>query len=117
MVEKLTTNVPYNAKVTCLSAMGGNGWCQKEAKPWLAQAIEAAGQAFFDKPAASYGEGGSIPFLKELEDMYPQTQIVAFGVGGPLSNAHAPNEMIDIAYARKLTCALSHIISDCATTE
>ena len=46
MVEKLTTNVPYNAKVTCLSAMGGNGWCQKEAKPWLAQAIEAAGQAF-----------------------------------------------------------------------
>ena len=47
--------------------------------------------------------------------MYPSTQIIAFGTGGPLSNAHAPNEMLDIEYARKLTCALSHIISDCAT--
>ena len=29
MIEKLTTNVPYNAKVTVKAAHGGNGWCQK----------------------------------------------------------------------------------------
>ena len=27
MTEKLTTNVPYNAKATIINSMGGNGWC------------------------------------------------------------------------------------------
>lgn len=115
MVEMLTTDVPYGAKVTANITNGGNGWCQKEPQEWLGAAIEQAGQAFFDKPAASYGEGGSIPFLNELEEVYPETQIIAFGVGGPYSNAHAPNEMLDLPYAKKLTCAISHIMSSCAT--
>ncbi len=80
----------------------------KEYYPWLDQAIKKAGVDFFDgKPSASYGMGGSIPFLSELEKMYPQTQIVAFGLLGPNSNAHGPNEMINLPYAKKLTCALT----------
>jgi len=62
-VQTVTTNVPYNAKVTAKLTKGSTGWCQKELAPWLAQAIAQAGSTFFDKPAASYGEGGSIPFL------------------------------------------------------
>lgn len=58
--------------------------------------------------------GGSIPFLSELETMYPATQIVAFGVLGPKANAHGPNEMINLPYAKKLTCALAHVIADAA---
>lgn len=54
--------------------------------------------------------GGSIPFLAELEKMYPQTQIVALGLLGPGANAHAPDECINLTYAKKLTCSLSHII-------
>ena len=46
----------------------------REPEQWLGDAINQAGAAFFDgKPTASYGEGGSIPFLKELEGLYPQT--------------------------------------------
>jgi len=55
--------------------------------------------------------GGSIPFLSELEKMYPETQIVAFGLLGPNSNAHGPNEMLNLTYAKKLRCALSHVIA------
>jgi len=115
LIEKLTKNVPYNAKVTITGSNNGDGWCQKVPTEWLSQAIEDAGQAFFDLPSGSYGEGGSIPFLKELENKYPKTQIVAFGVGGPYSNAHAPNEMIEIEYAKKLTCSLAHVLADCTT--
>lgn len=108
---KLTTDVPYNAQVTILRAACGWGWCMRDPEAWLKTAIESAGSAFFDgKPAGSYGEGGSIPFLKELEILYPQTQIIALGVGGPGSNAHAPNEMIHLPYTKKVTCALAHII-------
>jgi acetylornithine deacetylase/succinyl-diaminopimelate desuccinylase-like protein len=70
--EKVTTNVPYNAEVTILNSGGGPGWCMREPEPWLHKAIHEAGEAFFDgKPTGSYGEGGSIPFLKELEVLYP----------------------------------------------
>lgn len=107
---KLTTDVPYNAKVTLKGGHAGAGWCMKELQPWLDGAIKQAGSDFYGKPAGSYGMGGSIPFLSELEKMYPATQIVALGVLGPGSNAHGPNEMIDLAYTQKLTCALAHIL-------
>lgn len=74
MVEKLTTNVPYNAKVTLGGGHAGRGWCMKELPPWLMAACNAAGAEFYDgKPAGSYGMGGSIPFLSELGKMYPET--------------------------------------------
>lgn len=109
--KKLTTDVPYGAKVTLKGGHTGSGWCMKDLHPWLDAQIKKSGTDFFEgKPAGSYGMGGSIPFLSELEKMYPQTQIVAFGLLGPNSNAHGPNEMINLTYAKKLTCALSHVM-------
>ena len=55
--------------------------------------------------------GGSIPFLAELEKIYPQTQIVAMGVLGPGANAHAADENINLPYSKKVTCAVSHIMA------
>ena len=73
MTQKLTTDVPYNAKVTLHGGHAGSGWCMKELYPWLDAAVKKAGQDFYDVPAGSYGMGGSIPFLSELEKMYPTT--------------------------------------------
>ena len=114
LTEKLTKDVPFNAKVTIIGTNGGNGWCMKVLDKWLEDSIQEAAHAFFEKPAGSYGDGGSIPFLKELGNKYPDTQIVALGVGGPYSNMHAPNEMLELTFAKKLTCSLSHILSGCA---
>jgi len=109
--KKLTENVPYNCKVTATGDHNGYGWCAKEYEGWLQAGIDKAGADFFGgKKTGSYGMGGSIPFLAELEKMYPQTQIVALGLIGPQSNAHAPDECINLTYAKKLTCSLSHII-------
>jgi len=66
MVEKLTTNVPYGAKVTIGGGHGGSGWCMKEPPAWLNAAVKTAGAEFWGKPSGSYGMGGSIPFLNEL---------------------------------------------------
>ena len=74
MTKALTENVPYNAKVTLHGGHVGSGWCMKDLKPWLMDAIKQAGSDFYDgKPSGSYGMGGSIPFLSELEKMYPET--------------------------------------------
>jgi acetylornithine deacetylase/succinyl-diaminopimelate desuccinylase-like protein len=113
--SKLTTDVPYGAKITLAGGHTGSGWCMNDLHPWLDASIKKAGTDFYDgKPSGSYGMGGSIPFLSELEKMYPQTQIVAFGLLGPNSNAHGPNEMINLTYAKKLTCALSHVMQAAA---
>lgn len=67
MTEKLTKNVPYNAKVTLSGGHCGNGWSMKELSPWFLESIKKAGADFFDgKETASFGMGGSIPFLNEL---------------------------------------------------
>lgn len=109
--KKLTENPPYNAKVTVSGGHDGQGWCQREYDEWLTAGIKQAGADFFDgKPTGSYGMGGSIPFLALLEKIYPQTQIVGLGLIGPNANAHAPDEAINLAYAKRLTCSVSHII-------
>jgi acetylornithine deacetylase/succinyl-diaminopimelate desuccinylase-like protein len=43
---------------------------------------------------------------------FPETQFVITGVLGPHSNAHGPNEFLDIAYARKLAVAVASILAD-----
>jgi len=64
MNKILSENVPYNAKVHLHGDHAGSGWSMKELEPWLMEAIQKAGQDFFQKETGSYGEGGSIPFLK-----------------------------------------------------
>jgi len=68
MVQKLTTDVPYKAKVNVLAVNNGPGWLMKELPKEVMDPISKAGADFFDgKPTALYGEGGTIPFLSELE--------------------------------------------------
>lgn len=117
MMNILTKDVPYNAKVTLHGGHAGNGWCKKEYTEWLETALQEAGQMYYGKPTGSYGMGGSIPFLSELGKMYPSTQIVALGLIGPNSNAHGPNEMIHLGYAKKLTCSLTHILEAAGKTK
>lgn len=114
MVKKLTENPPENVQIKVLNKASGNGWCMKVLEKWLSDAIESAGQTFYGKPAGSYGDGGSIPFLCELGRKYPETQIIALGIGGPFSNMHGPNEMLELTYVKKLTCSLAHILAGCA---
>lgn len=118
LTKKLTTDVPYNLKVEVSGGHAGQGWCMKAMEPWLESAVRNAGSDFFDgKDTGTYGMGGSIPFLCELGKMYPAATILAFGLIGPNANAHAPNECINLTYAKKLTCALSHLIAEVGKKE
>ena len=94
-----------------LTTDDGNGWCMKEPADWLSSTLHHVAREFYEgKDFGSYGMGGSIPFLSQLGGLYPKTFIIALGLIGPNANAHAPNECINLAYAKKLTCAMSHIL-------
>jgi acetylornithine deacetylase/succinyl-diaminopimelate desuccinylase-like protein len=108
----LEAGPPYGAQVAFDAARGENGWNAPSLAPWLATALDKASNAAFGKPTAFQGEGGSIPFMGMLGRRYPETQFVITGVLGPHSNAHGPNEFLDIGYAKKLSAAVASILAD-----
>jgi acetylornithine deacetylase/succinyl-diaminopimelate desuccinylase-like protein len=107
----LESDPPYNACVRFDSDTAGTGWNAPSSAPWLAAALDRASRSLFDKPAAFMGEGGTIPFMSMLNAKFPAAQLLVTGVLGPKSNAHGPNEFIDIAYAKKVTAATAMVIA------
>jgi acetylornithine deacetylase/succinyl-diaminopimelate desuccinylase-like protein len=45
-----------------------------------------------------------------LAERFPAAQFVVTGVLGPGSNAHGPNEFMDVATARRLTACISRVL-------
>lgn len=110
MKHALTTNVPYQAKISFSSEHGSQGWNAPAISWWLAQAVDDASQTFYGKPAAYIGEGGTIPFMSMLGEKFPQAQFMITGVLGPHSNAHGPNEFLHLDMVKKLTACVAYVL-------
>lgn len=105
-------DTPCGARVTFESEKGGDGWESPKLAPWLEQSIDRASRAFFGKSVANLGEGGSIPFMGMLGERFPKAQFLITGVLGPHSNAHGPNEFLDVPYAKRLTACIAQVLID-----
>ena len=110
--QELERDSPYGAKVTFTCEKAQKGWTAPPLAPWLGSAMERASQRFYGKGAMYTGEGGSIPFMSMLGDMYPETQFVITGVLGPSSNAHGPNEFLHIDFTQRLVGCVASILTD-----
>ena len=108
----LEADPPYNAKVSFTGAEGGSGWNAPATTPWLAAALDRASHAYFGQQPVYMGEGGSIPFMAMLGERFPAAEFVITGVLGPHSNAHGPNEFLDLPTARRLTCCVASLLAD-----
>ncbi len=110
--ELFESDPPYGARVRLDSEKGAGGWEAPKTETWLEEAVDRASKTYFGKPAITWGEGGSIPFMGMLGERYPAAQFLVTGVLGPHSNAHGPNEFLHIEYAKKLTACVASIIAD-----
>ncbi len=108
----LEKDPPYGAKVSFEPEHPGGGWNAPELAPWLESAVNEASQAHFGKPACYMGEGGSIPFMGMLGEKFPKAQFLVTGVLGPASNAHGPNEFLEINTGKRLTACVSQVMKD-----
>ena len=107
IVEK---DPPYGARVE-FHPETGNGWAAPELAPWLEKSLDEASTRFFGKPPVYMGEGGSIPFMGMLGARYPEAQFLITGVLGPNSNAHGPNEFLDVPTAKAVTACVSRVMA------
>ena len=107
----LERDPPYSADVSfdVSSAMGG--WNAPQTEPWLAAAIQSASQHFFGREAMYMGVGGTIPFMGMLSEKFPRTQFLVTGVLGPRSNAHGPNEFLDIETGKRVTACVAEVVA------
>ena len=110
--ELLENDPPYGARVTFEPEKGGTGWEAPQVEPWLEESLSRASEAFFGKAMTTFGEGGSIPFMGMLGTRYPNAQFVITGVLGPHSNAHGPNEFLDIRMAKNVSACMAQVLAD-----
>lgn len=109
---ELLRNPPYGARVTFDADHVAPAWHAPPLSPWLHESLERASLAAFGRSAASFGEGGTIPFMGMLGDHFPDAQFVITGVLGPASNAHGPNEFLHLPTARRVTEVLARVLVD-----
>lgn len=108
--DRLTTDVPYGAHVTLDNEEAAGGWNAPDTAPWLRTALDAASDEIFNEGWRTMGLGGSIPLMGLLHQAYPDAQFVVTGALGPGSNAHVPDESLDLAYAAKVTSAIAYVL-------
>lgn len=100
----LEAHAPFGARVT---------WTPHEhGKPFGAPADSAAMQAARAAFAAAWGTdpvdigvGGSIPFIADLLESYPDAAVLVTGVEDPDSRAHGANESVHLGELRKVVLA------------
>jgi acetylornithine deacetylase/succinyl-diaminopimelate desuccinylase-like protein len=108
----LEADPPHGARVRFHSAAGSTGWNAPPFAPWLEHALESASRTHFGKPAVSMGEGGTIPFMAMLGARFPDAQFLVTGVLGPGSNAHGPNEFLDLPTAERVTACVASVLAE-----
>jgi len=108
LISAITTDA--GAHITIDLETPANGWYSPPLDPDVTAALARASVDRFGRPPGSFGEGGTIPFLADLQKSFPGTGIVALGVLGPHSNAHGPNEFLHIPMAKAVTNAVAELL-------
>jgi acetylornithine deacetylase/succinyl-diaminopimelate desuccinylase-like protein len=109
--DTLEKNPPHNANVLFTPGHGAPGWNAPPVAQWLEEASNHASNLFYGKESSYIGEGGTIPFMGMLGDMFPSAQFLISGVLGPKSNAHGPNEFLHIDMVKRLTACIASVIA------
>lgn len=102
IIEHLKAHAPFGAELTVGELTIG--------KPVLVdteadgvQRMLAAMATAWPNPAQQIGIGGSIPFIADLTERFPQAQVLVTGVEDPATRAHSPNESQHLG---SLQCAI-----------
>ena len=108
----LEADSPPFAKVSFNVDSTMAGWNAPPVASWLEASMNKASQEFFGKPSVYMGTGGTIPFMGMLGEKFPKAQFMITGVLGPQSNAHGPNEFLELSMGMKLTSCVARVLRD-----
>lgn len=88
-------HAPFGAKVTFTPGERGDAFSTDTSSSAARVALWALAESWGVQPV-EMGIGGSIPFIADLMEVYPEVQILVTGVEDPDSRAHSANESLHI---------------------
>jgi acetylornithine deacetylase/succinyl-diaminopimelate desuccinylase-like protein len=100
----LEANVPFGGRIEFHETELGKPF-QANGSGWAQSLAETALEAAFGNKTALIGIGGSIPFIADLTEVFPNAQILVTGVEDADSRAHSPNESVEVASLKKAMVA------------
>ncbi|MGO4493349.1 dipeptidase [Arthrobacter sp. 2YAF22_2] len=98
------SHAPFGAEVVFTPGETGSAFSTDTTSAAANMAMWALGEAW-GVPAVETGIGGSIPFIADLTELYPDVQILVTGVEDPDSRAHSANESLHLGDFRNAIIA------------
>ncbi len=98
----LRAHAPFGAHLEFSSVSLGDPFLVDTSGAAVGLALSAMADAWGSAPV-QVGVGGSIPFIADLVELFPQAQILVTGVEDPDTRAHSPNESLHLGvFARAI---------------
>ncbi len=96
----LERHAPFGAKLTFEDVDTGEAFLV-DTSGWAVEEVRAAMADGWGREPVEVGVGGSIPFIAELVEEFPEAQILVTGVEDPDSRAHSPNESLHLGVFKR----------------
>ncbi|CAL7960977.1 Peptidase M20 [Gammaproteobacteria bacterium] len=106
------TDHPYGAKVSFTTTAEANGWVMPKMSSWLSCVINNVAKQYFKGQVIYRGEGGAIHPISILSNKFAKAQFVVMGTNCVGANIHGPDEFLHLPTAKKLSCAVAHILAE-----
>lgn len=104
LTEHLRANAPFGARVSVSQQEAGpafDGSTDSEAGRAAHWALSTA----FGTPCVEIGQGGSIPFIATLQEVFPQAQVLVTGIEDPDTRAHSEDESMHLGDLERVVVA------------
>ena len=95
LTEHLQRHAPATARVTVHQGEQGKPYQARQDAPAMALARQAL-QTAWGAEAVDTGLGGSIPFIADLLEVFPEAEVLVTGVEDPESRAHGIDESLHL---------------------
>jgi acetylornithine deacetylase/succinyl-diaminopimelate desuccinylase-like protein len=109
----LLAHAPFGAELEFADVDCGQGFLAADG--WGIEAGRAALAAGFGVEPVQLGVGGSIPFIAELAEQFPEAAVLVTGVLDPVAAPHSPNESLHLATFERAILSEALLLADLAT--
>lgn len=109
----LESHAPFGARVTVVERDAGQAFQAAGDTPAMRAARQSFAAAWGTDPVDT-GLGGSIPFIADLLESFPDAQILVTGVEDPDSRAHGANESVHLGELEKVVLAEALLLDSLA---
>ncbi len=106
----LEAHVPWGAQLTVTTVDTGEATQIDATGPAYDAAREAFAEAWDGTAPVDMGVGGSIPFIAEFLEAFPEASVLVTGVEDPDTRAHGANEGLHLAEFEKVVLAEAFLL-------